>query len=114
MKKCTIIALVSLSLIAIGTGAAEARYRATSLSVCAWSNLDWSQLSTRQRNLWAQLGWNEPRWDEDHAPTSDNKDWSELSPNERHAASQLGFNASSWELSCAPEGGTVRSVKKNA
>jgi len=114
MKKCTIIALMFLSLIAIGSGAAEARDHATALSVCAWSNLDWSQLSTRQRNLWAQLGWNEPRWDEDHAPASDNKDWFELSLSERHAASQLGFNASSWELSCGADGGTERSVKKNA
>jgi hypothetical protein len=92
----TIIALILLSLAAINV--ADARHRPT--FVCAWSNLDWSQLTSGQRSLWSRLGGTQLRWNSDEAPASEQKDWSELTASERDAATQLGFRAGTWEAVC--------------
>jgi hypothetical protein len=75
-----------------------------SVSICAWGQLGWSELTTAQRALWSRLGWNQARWDSDNpkmAPSSDSKSWADLSAGEKNAATQLGFNSGNWEATCS-------------
>jgi hypothetical protein len=71
-------------------------------SVCGWEQLDWSEMSGNEQQLWSRLGWTQVSWDSDNAksPASESKDWDELSSAEKGAASQLGFNEANWETAC--------------
>jgi hypothetical protein len=69
-------------------------------TVCAWDELDWSDLSSAEKGLWRMLGWSEMRWesdDENAFPASWSKDWDELDLNERSAAWNLGYTPNSWD-----------------
>ncbi len=73
------------------------------ISVCAWNDLDWDEMSADQQQSWAALGWDEDRWYGDApAPTSDNKDWYELSPKEKAAAARLGYAWRTWDVDTCP------------
>ena len=71
-------------------------------SVCGWEQLDWSEMSGNEQQLWSRLGWTQVSWDSDNAksPATESKDWDELSSAEKGAASQLGFNTANWETAC--------------
>ena len=83
---------------------AQARQGVRSVSVCTWKQLDWSSMSSSERQLWSKLGWTQSRWDSDSpkvAPASDSRSWAELSSGEKNAASQLGFSSKNWEATCS-------------
>ncbi len=44
-----------------------------------WDEFDWEELSSDEQKLFAALGWNEEKWDEDGKVSSSDKDWEELS-----------------------------------
>jgi hypothetical protein len=73
-------------------------------SVCAWNDLDWSDMTNAQQALWARLGWNHARWDGNRPPASNTQDWSRLTADERNAAAELGFGPRSWETACSSSG----------
>ncbi len=82
-------------------------------SICAWNNLDWSDMSHAQQMLREHLGWNEARWDGNKPPASDAKGWSQLTADERNAATELGFGPQSWEAACGPvPKGTVSAAER--
>jgi hypothetical protein len=61
-----------------------------------WEELSWSDLSSREKELWTTLGWRQDRWDGNNAPSSADKDWRELNPQEQAAARSLGFTEDMW------------------
>ncbi|MCA3020153.1 MAG: hypothetical protein ING66_10110 [Rhodocyclaceae bacterium] len=61
-----------------------------------WEELSWADLSTREKELWAILGWQEYKWDGNQAPSSADKNWSELNGPEQIAAMNLGFSEDLW------------------
>jgi hypothetical protein len=61
-----------------------------------WEELSWADLSSREKELWAILGWQQDRWDGNQAPSSSDKDWSELNGPEQIAAMNLGFSENLW------------------
>ena len=61
-----------------------------------WEELSWADLSSREKELWTILGWQEDRWDGNQAPSSSDKDWNELNGPEQIAAMNLGFSEDSW------------------
>jgi len=61
-----------------------------------WEELSWSDLSSREKELWGMLGWSESAWDGNRAPPSSDKEWSALSTPEQVAAMSLGFTEQSW------------------
>lgn len=61
-----------------------------------WEELSWADLSSREKELWTILGWQERKWDGNDAPASADKDWNDLSPQEMIAAMNLGFSEDSW------------------
>jgi hypothetical protein len=61
-----------------------------------WEELSWADLSTREKELWAILGWQEYKWDGNQAPASSDKAWSELNGPEQIAAMNLGFSEDLW------------------
>jgi hypothetical protein len=77
---------------------------ATFASVCAWNDLDWSDMTTAQQALWARLGWNRAGWDGNRPPASNTEDWSQLTADERAAATELGFGSGNWETTCSSSG----------
>jgi hypothetical protein len=61
-----------------------------------WEELSWSDLSSREKELWTALGWRQQQWDGNIAPSSADKDWRDLNPQEQDAAANLGFNEDMW------------------
>ena len=61
-----------------------------------WEELSWADLSSREKELWAILGWQQDGWDGNQAPSSSDKDWSELNGPEQIAAMNLGFSENLW------------------
>jgi hypothetical protein len=61
-----------------------------------WEELSWADLSSKEKELWAILGWQQHRWDSNQAPSSADKDWNDLSKQEQIAAMNLGFSESLW------------------
>jgi hypothetical protein len=61
-----------------------------------WEELSWSDLSSREKELWTALGWRQQQWDGNFAPSSADKDWRDLNPQEQDAAANLGFNEDMW------------------
>ncbi len=62
-----------------------------------WEQLRWSDLSSREKELWTFLGWQQDRWDRNEAPASANKVWKDLSYQEQYAARGLGFTEDIWD-----------------
>jgi hypothetical protein len=104
MRAKNLVAAVGLA-IAFGVVTQQAAAAGTnSASVCAWNNLDWSDMTSAQQALWARLGWNQARWDSNRPPASDAEGWSQLTADERAAATELGFGSGSWETTCSSSG----------
>jgi hypothetical protein len=61
-----------------------------------WEELSWADLSSREKELWTILGWQQDRWDGNNAPSSSDKDWNDLSGREQIAAMNLGFSEDLW------------------
>ena len=61
-----------------------------------WDEFDWEELSSDEQQLFAALGWNEDKWDEDGKTASSDKDWEELSSKEQAALSALGYSEEYW------------------
>lgn len=61
-----------------------------------WEELSWSDLSSREKELWSLLGWDQGRWDANRAPASSDKEWNDLTTPEQVAAMSLGFTEASW------------------
>ena len=61
-----------------------------------WEELSWADLSSREKELWAILGWRQEKWDGNDAPSSADKVWHDLNPQEQAAAKNLGFSEDIW------------------
>ena len=61
-----------------------------------WEELSWADLSSREKELWTALGWQQRKWDANDPPASADKDWNELNPQELIAAMNLGFSEELW------------------
>jgi hypothetical protein len=61
-----------------------------------WEELSWADLSSREKELWAILGWRQDKWDGNDAPSSADKVWHDLNPQEQVAAMNLGFSEAIW------------------
>jgi len=61
-----------------------------------WERLSWADLSSREKELWTELGWRGDKWDRNEAPASTGKEWKKLSVKEQYAAMSLGFNEEIW------------------
>lgn len=61
-----------------------------------WEELSWADLSSREKELWAALGWRQDKWDGNDPPSSADKDWHDLSSQEQVAAMNLGFSENLW------------------
>ncbi|TAG45091.1 MAG: hypothetical protein EAZ30_16135 [Betaproteobacteria bacterium] len=61
-----------------------------------WEELSWADLSSREKELWAALGWQQDQWDGGDAPSSADKDWHDLNSQEQVAATNLGFSEDMW------------------
>lgn len=61
-----------------------------------WEELSWADLSSKEKELWALLGWQQDKWDGNKAPSSADKDWNDLNAQEQTAAMNLGFSEDSW------------------
>ena len=61
-----------------------------------WEELSWVDLSSREKELWATLGWRQDKWDGNDAPSSADKVWHDLNPQEQVAAINLGFSEDLW------------------
>jgi hypothetical protein len=61
-----------------------------------WEKLSWEDLSSKEKELWTLLGWQQDMWDRNEAPASTNKFWEELNYQEQNAAKNLGFTESIW------------------
>ncbi len=61
-----------------------------------WEKLSWADLSSREKELWTLLGWQQDRWDRNEAPPSADKTWNDLNYQEQFAAKNLGFTEDIW------------------
>jgi hypothetical protein len=61
-----------------------------------WEKLSWRQLSSKEQELWGELGWRKEDWDRNKAQESTNKEWDQLSEREQNAAKALGFTEDIW------------------
>lgn len=61
-----------------------------------WENLSWADLSSKEKELWTLLGWQQDKWDRNEAPSSADKVWNDLNPQEQSAAMDLGFSEDIW------------------
>ena len=61
-----------------------------------WEKLLWEDLSSKEKELWMLLGWQQYQWDSNEAPPSTNKAWKELNYQEQSAALNLGFTEDIW------------------
>lgn len=62
-----------------------------------WEKLSWVDLSSKEKELWTLLGWQQDKWDGNEAPASTDKDWKDLSAQEQNAAMGLGFTQDLWD-----------------
>jgi len=62
-----------------------------------WEGLWWSDLSSKEKELWTLLGWNQDMWDGNEAPPSADKAWKDLVYTEQYAAMGLGFTEEMWD-----------------
>jgi len=108
MSPKNLVAAVGLTIVFAVTTPQIAAAGASSASVCAWNNLDWSDMTRPQQALWARLGWNQARWDGNRPPASNAKDWFQLTTEERNAATELGFGPRNWETTCSSSGSAER------
>lgn len=61
-----------------------------------WEKLSWAELSSKEKELWTLLGWEQYKWDGNEAPASADKVWEALSYQEQSAATLLGFTEDIW------------------
>jgi len=61
-----------------------------------WEQLSWADLSSKEKELWTLLGWQQDKWDRNEAPSSANKVWNDLNHQEQSAAMSLGFSEDIW------------------
>ena len=61
-----------------------------------WEKLLWEDLSSKEKELWMLLGWEQGQWDRNEAPPSANKAWNDLNYQEQSAALNLGFTEDIW------------------
>jgi hypothetical protein len=61
-----------------------------------WENLSWADLSSKEKELWTLLGWQQAKWDSNEAPSSADKAWNDLNYQEQSAAMNLGFSEDIW------------------
>ncbi len=62
-----------------------------------WEDLEWSDMSGEEQELWSALGWSEAAWDRNSPPPSADKCWDDLSSREQTAAMGLGFTKTMWD-----------------
>ncbi len=62
-----------------------------------WEELAWEDMSSREQQLWSNLGWRGEMWNSNSPPPSSNKEWSELNAREKTAALALGFTQPLWD-----------------
>lgn len=62
-----------------------------------WETLSWADLSSKEKELWSVLGWQQDKWDGNAAPPSADKVWSDLNYQEQSAALGLGFTEETWD-----------------
>lgn len=48
-----------------------------------WEELSWEDLSSKEKELWSLLGWQQDKWDENEAPASSDKAWKDLNYQEQ-------------------------------
>ena len=63
-----------------------------------WEELSWADLSSKEKELWTLLGWQQDKWDGNDAPSSADKDWNDLNQQEQSAAMNLGFSEDTWNI----------------
>jgi hypothetical protein len=61
-----------------------------------WEELSWADLSSKEKELWILLGWQQDKWDSNEAPSSADKVWIDLNQQEQSAAMNLGFSEDIW------------------
>jgi len=61
-----------------------------------WERLSWADMSSREQELWGDLGWTEAMWDRNEPPESTNTEWRFLSSKQKSAAAGLGFTEDIW------------------
>jgi hypothetical protein len=61
-----------------------------------WEQLSWADLSSKEKELWTLLGWQQDKWDRNEAPSSADKVWNDLNQQEQSAAMNLGFTEDIW------------------
>jgi hypothetical protein len=61
-----------------------------------WERLSWSDLGSKEKELWSLLGWQQDQWDRNEPPPSTNKFWQDLNYQEQMAAKNLGFTEDIW------------------
>jgi hypothetical protein len=61
-----------------------------------WEKLLWADLSSKEKELWSLLGWQQDTWDRNEAPPSTDKVWRDLNYQEQSAAIDLGFTVDIW------------------
>ena len=61
-----------------------------------WEELSWEDMSSREQELWKEIGWTGQKWNRNEAPPSVDMEWSELTERERNAAKGLGFTEELW------------------
>jgi hypothetical protein len=61
-----------------------------------WEGLSWEDMSSREQELWSEIGWRKDTWNRNEAPASVDKEWSGLNDRERKAAAGLGFTEEMW------------------
>ncbi len=62
-----------------------------------WERLYWADLSSKEKELWSLLGWQQDQWDRNEAPPSADKAWKDLNYQEQSAARGLGFTEDLWD-----------------
>ncbi len=62
-----------------------------------WERLSWEDLTTKEKELWMLLGWQQEQWDRNEPPPSAGKAWKDLNYQERSAAVNLGFTEEMWD-----------------
>lgn len=61
-----------------------------------WEKFKWDDMSSREKELWSEIGWRKETWNKNEAPESVDKEWNELTDRERNAAKGLGFTEDLW------------------
>ena len=62
-----------------------------------WEKLSWDDLTSKEKELWMLLGWQQAQWDGNDPPPSANKAWKDLNYQEQSAAMNLGFTEDMWD-----------------